>query len=255
MSFNGRTIGVIVPTRNEALALPTVLRAIPEFVDAVVVGDYASTDGTPDIAREYGAIVVNVDGPGYGRACLAAIAALPPVDILVFIDGDAADDLTVMRQLVEPIASGEADFVLGSRASGELEPGALTPQQVFGNWLACTLISLIWRKRFTDLGPFRAISRTAFDSLEMADQNYGWTVEMQVKAARRQLITREVPVNYRCRIGVSKVSGTINGTIRAGTKILWVIGREAVTGPRISGDAARQARQVPRADAPRREAQ
>lgn len=228
MSLGGKRIGVVIPTRNEAGAIPAVLAAMPDFVDAVVIGDYRSTDGTPEIARRAGAIVVDVAGPGYGRACLEAIAALPPVDILVFVDGDAADDLSAMRQLLTPIVAGEAVFTLGSRVLGKREKGALTPQQVFGNWLACTLIRQIWRKTFTDLGPFRAITREAFDELAMADMNFGWTVEMQIKAARRDMPTREFPVDYRRRIGVSKVSGTVSGTIRCGIKILWVIAREAM---------------------------
>lgn len=228
MSLGGLTIGVVIPTRNEAKALPTVLGAMPDFVDAVAVGDYRSTDGTPDIARRLGAIVVDVRGPGYGRACLAAIAALPAVDVIVFVDGDAADDLGAMRRLLEPIIAGQAVFTLGSRVLGQREAGALTPQQIFGNWLACTLIRAFWGEKFTDLGPFRAIRRDAFERLAMADLNFGWTVEMQIKAARSRLPTIEIPVDYRRRIGVSKVSGTVSGTVKAGFKILWVIGREAL---------------------------
>lgn len=228
MSLGGLTIGVVIPTRNEAKALPAVLGAMPAFVDALVVGDYRSTDGTPEIGRRLGAVVVDVEGPGYGRACLAAIAALPPVDVIVFVDGDAADDLGAMARLLEPIVSGEAAFTLGSRVLGRRESGALTPQQVFGNWLACSLIRLFWGARFTDLGPFRAIRRDAFERLAMADLNFGWTVEMQIKAARSRLPTVEIPVDYRRRIGVSKVSGTVSGTVKAGCKILWVIGREAL---------------------------
>lgn len=228
MSLNGMRIGVVIPTRNEAGALPIVMANMPDFVDAVAIGDFQSGDGTPEIGRRAGAIVVDVSGPGYGRACVEAIQALPPVDILVFVDGDAADDLSAMALLVGPILKGEAVFTLGSRVLGQRERGALTPQQIFGNWLACTLIRLIWGKTFTDLGPFRAITRTTFDSLGMADMNYGWTVEMQIKAARAGLATHEIPVDYRRRIGVSKVSGTLNGTIRAGIKILWVIAREAL---------------------------
>jgi hypothetical protein len=228
MSLNGWRIGVVIPTRNEAQALPTVLADMPEFVDAVAIGDYRSTDGTPEIGRRQGAIVVEVEQSGYGAACLAAIAVLPPVDIIVFVDGDAADDLSGMAGLVAPIVAQQADFTLGSRALGQREAGALTPQQVFGNWLACTLIRLIWGARFTDLGPFRAISRAAFEGLAMADPNFGWTVEMQIKAARKGLRTIEIPVDYRRRVGVSKVSGTLSGAVKAGIKILWVIGREAI---------------------------
>jgi glycosyltransferase involved in cell wall biosynthesis len=228
MSLGSASIGVVIPTRNEAAALPAVLGSMPAFVDAVVIGDYRSDDGTPEIGRAFGARIVAVTGPGYGRACLEAIAALPPVDILVFVDGDAADDLAAMAALVAPVVDGEAEFTIGSRVLGARERGALTPQQVFGNWLACSLIRLIWGYRFTDLGPFRAIRRATFDRLGMADLDYGWTVEMQVKAARLQVPTRELPADYRRRIGVSKVSGTLSGSIRAGTKILWVIAREAL---------------------------
>jgi glycosyltransferase involved in cell wall biosynthesis len=230
MSLQGRRIGVVIPTRNEAGALPAVLGAMPGFVDAVAIGDFRSTDGTQDIARRHGAIVVDVAEPGYGRACLAAIAALPPVDVIVFVDGDASDDLTAMADLVRPIVDGAADLALGSRVLGRRERGALTPQQIFGNWLACTLIRAIWGRRFTDLGPFRAISRDALERLGMADRDFGWTVEMQVKAARAGLTTIEIPADYKRRIGVSKVSGTIVGTVRAGSKILWVIAREAMRG-------------------------
>lgn len=236
MSLRARRIGVVIPTRNEAGALPAVLGAMPGFVDAVAIGDFQSTDGTQEIARRHGAIVVDVAGPGYGRACLAAIAALPPVDVVVFVDGDAADDLTAMAELVGPVVDGTVDLALGSRVLGRREHGALTPQQILGNWLACTLIRAIWGRRFTDLGPFRAISRDAFERLGMADQDFGWTVEMQVKAARAGLRTIEIPADYKRRIGVSKVSGTIAGTVRAGIKILWVIGREAMRGVgRVAG--------------------
>lgn len=228
MSLGTSRIGVVIPTRNEAAALPAVLGAMPDFVDAVAIADHRSSDGTPEIGRRHGAIVVDVAEPGYGRACLAAIAALPRVDVIIFVDGDAADDLAAMRQLAQPIVDGAADLVLGSRVLGRCERGALTPQQVLGNWLACTLIRLIWRRRFTDLGPFRAVSREALGRLAMADLDFGWTVEMQVKAARDGLRTFEVPVTYRRRIGVSKISGTLRGTFRAGTKILWVIAREAL---------------------------
>jgi glycosyltransferase involved in cell wall biosynthesis len=240
MSLEGRTIGVVIPTRNEARAIPAVLDSMPPFVTAVALGDYRSTDGTPEIARARGAIVVAEQRPGYGNACMSAIAALPPVDILVFVDGDAADDLSEMEALVRPIIRGEADLVLGSRAIGEREAGALTPQQIFGNWLACTLIRMIWGVRFTDLGPFRAISMSAYERLGMCDPNYGWTVEMQVKAARQGMACLEFPARYRRRIGVSKVSGTIKGAIKAGVKILWVIGREAL---RPSPPVMREARQ------------
>lgn len=222
------SVGVIIPTRNEAAALPHVLAAIPDWVTAVVVADYLSKDGTPEIARRHGAIVVHVTRPGYGRACLSAMEALPPVDIVAFVDGDASDDLEQLVDLLAPIAEGHADLVIGSRTLGQRERGSLTPQQVFGNWLACFLMRIIWGTNFTDLGPFRAIRREALDELSMADKDYGWTVEMQVKAARAGLRCREIPVHYRRRIGTSKISGTVTGSIKAGAKILWVIAREVV---------------------------
>lgn len=228
MSLCGRRIGVVIPTRNEANALPRVLAAMPGFVDCVVVGDFDSSDGTPEIARTLGAVVVGVSGPGYGRACLEAIAALPPVDIIVFVDGDAADDLSAMERLVAPIVDGTADFVLGSRVLGRRERGSLTPQQIFGNWLACSLLRLRWGTTFTDLGPFRAIRSVTLRKLSMSDANYGWTVEMQIKSASLGKRAIEIPVDYRRRIGTSKVSGTVAGSIKAGAKILWVIGREAL---------------------------
>lgn len=221
-------VGVVIPVRNEAQALPVILRAIPAWAARVVVVDTNSTDGTPEIARGLGAAVVAEPRRGYGRACLSGIAALPQVDVVVFLDGDASDDPAEMAALVAPIAEGRADLVLGSRVMGERERGALTPQQVFGNWLACLLIRLFWGVRFTDLGPFRAISWEAYQRLDMRDENYGWTVEMQVKAAKRGLRCLELPARYRRRIGISKVSGTVSGVVRAGTKILWVIFREAL---------------------------
>jgi glycosyltransferase involved in cell wall biosynthesis len=166
--------------------------------------------------------------PGYGAACLAGIAAAGEVDILVFLDGDYSDFPEDMAMLVDPIASGRVAFVVGSRAIGDREPGSLTPQQRFGNWLATTLIRLIWGARFTDLGPYRAIDRRALERLAMIDRNYGWTVEMQIKAAQHGLRMMEVPARYRRRIGVSKVSGTIKGTVMAGYKILSIIGRYAL---------------------------
>lgn len=236
-------VAVVIPVLNEAQALPRVLSSIPEWVAHVIVADNGSSDGSGDIARRSGAIVVEEPVRGYGRACLKALSALPDdVGIIVFMDGDASDDAADMRLLVEPIRSGEADLVLGSRVIGERERGALTPQQVFGNALACTLIRLLWGVRFTDLGPFRAISRDALARLEMSDRDYGWTVEMQVRAAKLGLTCREVPARYRRRIGTSKISGTLRGVIGAGTKILYVIGREALA----SGGRSPAAMRAPR---------
>lgn len=228
-SSENAAVAVVIPVLNEAEALPRVLASIPSWVAHVIVADNGSSDGSGDIARRAGAIVVEEPVRGYGGACLKALAALPQdVGIVVFMDGDASDDASEMTQLVDPIRNGEADLVLGSRVMGERERGALTPQQIFGNALACTLIRLLWGVRFTDLGPFRAIRREALARLAMADRDYGWTVEMQVRAAKLGLRCREVPARYRRRIGTSKVSGTLRGVVGAGTKILYVIGREAL---------------------------
>lgn len=228
----GLRIGIVIPARNEAQALPNVLSAIPPWITEVIVADTASTDGTPEVARRLGARVVSEPRRGYGRACLAGIAALSPeVDTVLFMDADAADRPEDIARLLAPIAAGEADLVIGARTLG-VEPGALTPQQRFGNALACLLIRLIWGVRYTDLGPFRVIRRDALNRLGMRDETWGWTVEMQVRAARMGLRVIEVPVGYRRRIGQSKISGTLTGTIRAGVKILWVIGAEALDGLR-----------------------
>ena len=224
-------IGVIMPTRNEAAALPKVLGAILPKVAEVIVVDTASTDGTPEIAAGMGARVVSEPRRGYGRACLAGIAALSPtVDTVLFMDADASDRPEDLPRLLAPIIEDGAELVIGAR-SLDVEPGALTPQQRFGNALACRLIRLIWGIGYTDLGPFRVIRRAAQDRLQMRDETWGWTVEMQVRAARLGLRVREVPVGYRRRIGYSKISGTLMGTIKAGWKILWVIAAEALARP------------------------
>ena len=230
--FEDHRIGVVIPALNEADAIGNVIRAIPGWVDVIVVGDNGSTDATAEVARAAGAVVVLQTERGYGAACLAALAALPPVDIVVFVDGDYSDYPEDMADLVAPIARATSDFVLGSRTMGDAERGSLTPQQRFGNWLATTLIAWIWRQRYTDLGPYRAIRKTALDRLAMADRNYGWTVEMQIKAAEQKLRILEVPARYRRRIGISKVSGTVKGTIMAGYKILSIIGRYALSSRR-----------------------
>ncbi|MBI1383788.1 MAG: glycosyltransferase [Rhizobiales bacterium] len=223
-----RTVAVIIPALDEEKAIARVIADIPAWVDRIVVVDNGSRDRTGDVALAAGAEVVLEPARGYGSACLRGMAETATADIIVFIDGDHADHAEAMADLVDPIARGDADFVIGSRALGRREPGSLTPQQIFGNRLACWLMRLIWGVRHTDLGPFRAIARGALDGLRMADRNYGWTVEMQIRAAERGLRTLEVPVDYRARIGVSKVSGTVKGTVLAGYKILFTITRFAL---------------------------
>jgi glycosyltransferase involved in cell wall biosynthesis len=224
----GSTIGVVIPALNEEPAIGRVVADVPVWVDRIVVVDNGSRDRTGEAAAAAGARVVREAEPGYGAACLAGIAAVRDLDIVVFMDGDYSDFGEDMGDLVDPIARGEADMVLGSRVMGEREAGSLTPQQRFGNWLATRLILLRWGVTYTDLGPYRAISRTALERLGMADRNYGWTVEMQVKAAERGLTVMEVPARYRRRIGQSKVSGTVKGAVRAGIKILFIIGRHGL---------------------------
>jgi glycosyltransferase involved in cell wall biosynthesis len=221
-----RLIGVVIPARDEAKAIGHVLAEIPGWVDAIVVADNGSRDATADIARNAGARVVSELRPGYGAACLAGIRALPPVDVVIFLDGDHSDYPDDMATLVDPILEGRAELVIGTRMPGA--SAALTAQQRFGNGLAVWLIRALWGVRFSDLGPFRAIAKPALDRLGMADRDFGWTVEMQIKAAEQGLATAEVPVRYRQRIGASKISGTVRGTLRAGAKILWVIGRHGL---------------------------
>jgi uncharacterized protein len=220
---NGSRVGAVIPALNEEQSIGKVLSAIPEWVDEVVVADNGSSDRTAEIAEEYGAHVVHEPRRGYGAACLAGIGRLKDSDIILFLDGDYSDHPEESAALVDPIAADKADMVIGSRVLGNREVGALTPQARFGNWLACLLMRIFWKAHFTDLGPFRAIGFDAFTGLHMRDLDYGWTVEMQIKAARAGLRMLEVPVSYRKRIGKSKVSGTLRGVIGAGTKILYTI--------------------------------
>jgi glycosyltransferase involved in cell wall biosynthesis len=181
------------------------------------------------VARQHGAEVVHEPERGYGAACLKALAHLAddPPDIVVFLDGDFSDHPGELLSLIEPIARGDAEIVIGSRARGRRERGALSPQQQVGNTIACTALRLLYGVHYTDLGPFRAVRWETLQALDMRDRNYGWTVEMQIKAAQRGVAYREVPVSYRQRVGVSKVSGTLRGSVGAGVKILWLLGRYA----------------------------
>jgi glycosyltransferase involved in cell wall biosynthesis len=222
------SIDVVIHALNEEASLPLVLADLPGTVRRVVVADNGSTDATARVAREGGAEVVTAPRRGYGSACLAGLAHLRrtgPPDIVVFVDADYSDHPDELPELVAPILAGEADLVIGSRALGHRERGALLPQARAGNLVACLLIRLFYGHRFTDLGPFRAIRWDALERLEMADPNFGWTAEMQVKAVRRGLRCTEVPVSYRRRTGVSKITGTVSGTVRAGYKILWTVAR------------------------------
>lgn len=232
---SGARVVVIIPAFNEEPAIGKVIAAIPEWVDRVVVADNGSTDRTAEVARSAGADVVNAPRRGYGSACLAGIAALGETEVVVFLDGDFSDAPEEMGALVDPVIRGEAEMVIGSRVLGRHERGSLTVQQRFGNWLACLLIRLFWRVRYTDLGPFRAVRASTLRAMGMRDRDYGWTVEMQVKAARDRLETRETPVSYRKRIGVSKISGTMKGVLGAATKILGTIFAAAFDPKRFGG--------------------
>ncbi len=226
---NGATIAVIIPAYNEEASIGRVLSAIPNWVDQVVVADNASVDRTAQIAAEHGATVVHEPVRGYGAACLRAMKGLNAPDVVVFLDADFSDAPSEMDRLVDPIITGETEITIGSRVPGRCEPGSLTPQQRYGNAFACWLMRWIYGVRHTDLGPFRAIRWSTLMELEMADRTWGWTVELQVKAAKARIRAIEVPVSYRKRIGVSKISGTVQGVIRAGAKILYTIFREALT--------------------------
>jgi glycosyltransferase involved in cell wall biosynthesis len=234
--IKNRQITVIIPAFNEEQAIGKVISAIPGWVDEVIVVNNGSTDGTAGAARSGGARVVFEPRLGYGSACLKGIDSMENTDIVVFLDGDYSDYPDEMGLVVEPIVDLEADLVIGSRVLGKREKGALTPQARFGNWLSCILIRKLWGIRYTDLGPFRAIDYASLQSLGMRDRNYGWTVEMQIKAAQKGLTIVERPVKYRNRIGKSKVSGTLKGVILAGVKILYTIFKYAIAGRKSSFD-------------------
>ncbi|HEX2711045.1 MAG TPA: glycosyltransferase family 2 protein [Candidatus Acidoferrales bacterium] len=224
---------LIIPALNEEETIAAALDGLAgQALAQVVVVDNGSSDHTAEVARRCGAQVVSEPRRGYGQACLAGVAALEPdTGIVVFMDADGSDDPADLERLLEPIRRGEADFVVGSRSLGERERDALSRQQRLGNRLASILLRVFYGAHYTDLGPFRAIPRDALEKLSMRDTNFGWTVEMQIKARRHGLRVREVPVRYRRRRGGrSKVSGSVRGSILAGAKILWTILRYRFSG-------------------------
>ena len=232
-------VSVVIPARNEEDSVGAVVREMlaTGLVGEVVVTDNGSRDETAAEARAAGATVVSEPRAGYGRACLAGLAEVRrrPPEGIVFVDADRSDDPADLGALLAPLVHDEADLVIGSRVlgqrAGRVERGALLPQARWGNALACALMRLRWDARFTDLGPFRAIRWDAYERLGMRDETFGWTVEMQVRAVRAGLRTAEVPVAYRKRVGKSQITGTVNGTVRAGTKILWTVGTHSLRGP------------------------
>ena len=220
-------INVIIPAYNEERSISLVVQDIPKTICEVIVVDNNSTDNTKVNAEKAGATVLLEPRKGYGYACLKGMEYISQKnnkpDIVVFLDGDYSDYPEELTKLVAPIIEKNIDFVIGARVKRLREPGAMTFPQIFGNWLATTLMKLMFRANFTDLGPFRAIKYNKLLALNMQDKTYGWTVEMQLKALKQNLTYAEVPVNYRCRIGVSKVSGTLKGAFLAGVKILgWI---------------------------------
>ncbi len=223
-----KEICVIIPAHNESQSIGKVIGDIPELVSEVIVVDNKSTDNTRAVAQDAGATVLSEERMGYGYACLKGINYLSKrskhPSIVVFMDGDYSDYPEDLHKVIRPILEEKVEFVIGARDKALREEGSMTPQQVFGNWLATFLMRLFFGAKFTDLGPFRAITYEQLMALEMEDKTYGWTVEMQLKVLKKKIAYTEVPVRYKKRIGVSKVSGTIKGTIFAGVKILsWII--------------------------------
>ena len=221
-------IKVIIPAYNEESAIANVIAEIPNCVDEIIVISNNSTDKTEEVAKNAGATVLLETKKGYGYACLKGMEYISNLDIkpdiIVFLDGDYSDYPEELTKLVAPIIHENIDFVIGARVSNLRESGSMTPQQVFGNWLATFLMKVFFKAKYTDLGPFRAIKYSKLLQLNMEDKTYGWTVEMQLKVLKEKMTYVEIPVRYKNRIGVSKVSGTVKGTIMAGVKIIgWII--------------------------------
>jgi glycosyltransferase involved in cell wall biosynthesis len=228
--YKNLKVGVIIPARNEELAISQVVIDLRDLldrdghpiIDAIVVCDNGSTDKTANYATNAGAIVVYEPIPGYGRACLSAAKKLPSVDVILYVDGDRSLFASQCTRLLDGIAAGD-DLALGARTKGTVEPGALTPPQIIGNRFAVFLVKWIWGYDFSDLGPFRAIRYSSYEKLAMEDLAYGWTIEMQVKAVQSGMVCNEYPVDSRCRLGVSKISGTVRGVIGAAFGILGMV--------------------------------
>jgi glycosyltransferase involved in cell wall biosynthesis len=225
-------IALIVPALNEEPVIGQMLDAVPRSLySAILVADNGSTDRTAAVAAAHGATVVSQPERGYGAACLRALDALPPeIEVVVFMQADLSEDPAEARLLLAPLENNTADLVIGTRTQGTAEPGALLPHQEFGNWIATFLIRVLYRHRYTDLGPFRAIRREALDRLKMRERNYGWTIEMQVRAIEQGLRIVEAPVHYRKRVaGENKVSGNWKASLAAGYKIIATLVRIAAT--------------------------
>ncbi len=236
--YRDHFISAIIPALNEERSIALVLADLPEEIDEVIVCDNGSVDQTAAIARQAGAQVVTEAERGYGAACLKAAQALnPKTDVILFLDADYSDHPEQALRLIGPLINGAADLVIGSRMMEPESRAALPPVARFGNWLAVSLMRRLWKTDFTDLGPFRAIRYESFCALGMRDRNFGWTVEMQIRAAKLGLRSTEIAVSYRKRVGRSKISGTIVGSIRAGAKILYLIFREALTRGATTRDA------------------
>ncbi len=219
---------VIIPAFNEEKSIGKVIKEIPEIVEEIIVVDNNSNDNTNEVAKLAGATVLFEKQKGYGYACLKGLDYIrkqtEKPNIVVFLDGDYSDYPEELSKLIEPIIKNSIDLVIGTRVKELREKGSMTPQQIFGNWLATFLMKIFYKSKFTDLGPFRAIKYEKLVALQMIDKTYGWTVEMQLKALKQKLTYEEIPVRYKNRIGVSKVSGTVKGTIMAGYKIIgWIL--------------------------------